>query len=582
MESVHNYDLDNIHRPINVPRLAEMLEASRYDKQESRYLLQGFLEGFDLEYSGSQLRRDTARNLPFKEGVGDEDELWGKMLKEVNLKRFAVPYSDIPFEHYIQSPVGLVPKANGQTRLIFHLSYDFPNGNKLVNSLIPHEACTVHYRDLDYAVKQCLKLLKVNPGTKLWFGVSDLKSAFRLIPLKRGCWFLLIMKARNPRTGQWAYFMDKCLPFGASISCKIFQRFSNALEHITQYKLEHIPQRAITNYLDDFLKISISESLCNEMLKTFHEVCDYLAVPLAKEKTVWAALRLVFLGILMDGESWILALPEEKRLHACNLLQWFIGKKKAMVHQVQSLAGLLNFLNRAIVPGRVFTRRLYAKVQTKTLKLQSYHHVNLDMEFRQDCKVWLHFLRDAHRMQSYCHPFTDQSVVSEATEVGFYTDSSANEKLGFGGICGPADWFFGQWEPNYIARLKPSIEYLELYAVAVGLFIFADCFRNCKLLIHCDNNSVVQMINATSSSCEHCMHLLRMIVLKGLYYNFRVVAKHVGTRANGLADSLSRLQWSRFHKLTKGKRNRFPRDLPPELWPASKIWNGVPELGRIY
>ena len=578
---MQNFNLTDICTTVKVSRLRKMLKASNYDRTESSYLLQGFQKGFDLEYQGDWFRNDTSHNLPFKDGVGDAVELWEKMIKEVKLGRFAGPFSKIPFQHYVQSPVGLVLKSNGQTRLIFHLSYDFPNGNKSINHHIPHEACMVQYRDLDYAVKQCLKLLKQNPSTKLWFGISDLKSAFCLVSLKKRCWTLLVMKARSLKTGQWHYFVDKCLPFGSSISCKIFQRFSNALAHVTNFKLQHVPNKAITNYLDDFLKIAITEWWCNEMLKTFHWVCDHLGVPLAKEKTIWATLQVMFLGILLNGDLCILSLLQEKRVKATNLLHWFIGKKKATVHEVQSLAGLLNFLNRAIYLGRVFTRRLYAKIQAKTEKLRSYHHVNLDQEFTQDCRVWLHFLRDGQDVQQLCHPFVDLDTITLAAEMAFYMDSSANENLGFGGICSSKDWFFGQWEPKYIKKFKSSIEYLELYAVAVGLFIFAERFRKLKLLIHCDNNSIVQMINKTSSGCEHCMHLLRMIVLKGLYCNFRIVAKHVGTKANGLADSLSRLQWTRFLQLSKGSRNKFPATLPNELWPASKIWNGALELEQI-
>ena len=48
-----------------------------------------------------------------------------KLVKKVNLGRYAGPFLNIPFKNYVQSPVGLVPKAGNKTRLIFHLSYDF-------------------------------------------------------------------------------------------------------------------------------------------------------------------------------------------------------------------------------------------------------------------------------------------------------------------------------------------------------------------------------------------------------------------------------------------------------------------------
>ena len=281
-----NYNLSDIKTPVKVEVLEKLLIQSSYDKEESQFLLQGFRNGFDLGYEGPMNRMDTSNNLPFH--VGDQQQLWDKMIKEVKLDRFAGPFKSIPFDHYIQSPIGLVPKANQQTCLIFHLSYDFKGGGKSVNAHIPKHKCTVKYKDLDDAVKKCLMLLQQNPGEFLWFGISDLKSAFRVIPLKKSCWILLVMKARNPVTNQWFYFVDKCLPFRAASSCNIFQRFSNALAHIAGYEMKHLGNNtAITNYLDDFLNIALKQWICDEMLNTFHKLCDLIGVPLAKEKMVW-------------------------------------------------------------------------------------------------------------------------------------------------------------------------------------------------------------------------------------------------------------------------------------------------------
>ena len=391
---------------------------------------------------------------------------------------------------------------------------------------------------------------------------------------------LLAMKAKDPVSKQWKFFIDKCLPFGAASSCNIFQCFSNALANITMFALECVKRKAITNYLDDFLKIAVKQWICDFMLNTFHEICDWLGVTLAKEKTVWGAQQVVFLGVLMDGLRCILSLPIEKRDKAINFLSWSMDKKKVTVLDIQRLTGLLNFITKAIVPGRVFTRRMYAKIQGKTANLKPHHHVSLDGKFRRDCSMWLYFLC-SEDVSLFCRPFVDYDNTTSAAELGFFTDSSANEKLGFGGIFADKDWFFGQWEQGYIKRYKPSIAYLELYALVTGLFIFSERIRNLTLLVHCDNMSVVQMVNATSSACERCMHLLRMMVLRGLKYNFRVASVYINTKVNGEVDSLSRLQFDRFHKLNGYSRNTLPADLPTELWPASKIWKGSNRLECI-
>ena len=81
------------------------------------------------------------------------------------------------------------------------------------------------------------------------------------------------------------------------------------------------------------------------------------------------------------------------------------------------------------------------------------------------------------------------------------------------------------------------------------------------------------MINNNSSSCRNCMALLRLVVLQGMVHNMCIFAKHVGTKDNGIADSLSRLDFVRFNKL-KAKRcmEEYPTEIPHIMWPIEKIW----------
>ena len=111
-----------------------LLRESGYPDDEVFFLEDGLTNGFDIGYEGPQERCSTADNIPFT--VGNEVELWNKLMKEVKLGRVAGPFEKVPFENYIQSPIGLVPKAGSdQTRLIFHMSYDFKK-EKLDQSII--------------------------------------------------------------------------------------------------------------------------------------------------------------------------------------------------------------------------------------------------------------------------------------------------------------------------------------------------------------------------------------------------------------------------------------------------------------
>ena len=185
-------------------------------------------------------------------------------------------------------------------------------------------------------------------------GKSDLKSAFRILGLSQDSWKWLVMKAQNPVTGEWMYFVDKCLPFGSSVSCIYFQRFLDALHHLIEHRLQ--VRNRVTNYLDDFLFIARTILQCNFMIQHFLNLCKELGVPVSMEKMEWTLELIVFLGILLDGKNMLLAVPEQKKQKAIELLQQFSKLKKVTVGQLQKLCGYLNFLNKAIFPGRAFTR----------------------------------------------------------------------------------------------------------------------------------------------------------------------------------------------------------------------------------
>ena len=381
------------------------------------------------------------------------------------------------------------------------------------------------------------------------------------------------MKAKHPETKKEMIFVEKCLSFGASISCSHFQRFSNALRHIVEKKTR-MPM-TVTNYLDDFLFIATSARVCNFLMQKFLEICEKLGVPVAAEKTEWSTQRLTFLGIVLDGANHSLTIPEDKRIKAVNMLERMIAKKKATVKELQQLSGTLNFIHKAVVPGRAFTRRMYSKfagMDGNEAKLKQHHHIKLDEEFKSNAKMWLTFL-DINMMAIVARPFTDVNLVEISTELNFFSDASLRADFGFGARF-DGNWIFHQWPANFIKGKKPSIEYAELYALCIAVFTWAEKLRNRgAITIFCDNQSVLAMINNTSTGCKNSMFLIRKLVLKTMTCNFRIHAEYIESKKNEVSDALSRLQWFRFRNLQqKLQLNARPDVLPVELWPVDQIW----------
>ena len=313
--------------------------------------------------------------------------------------------------------------------------------------------------------------------------------------------------------------------------------------------------------------------ICNWMIQSFIDLCEELNLPIATEKTEWGSTMIIFLGILLDGRNLCLCLPVEKQEKALKLLNDLTGKKKITVKQLQVLTGYLNFLTKAVVLGRVFTRRMYAKfsgIHKSKKGLKPHHHISIDREFRFDAEMWRLFLSN-YKNAAVCRPMVDFSQTTLAKDLKFESDASANKMLGMGARF-QDKWLFAQWELGYIEQFNPSIEYLELYALTAAVLTWGQLLSNQRILIYCDNESVVHMLNDSSSSCKQCMFLLRLLTLDNLKFNRRIFTKHIRTEKNDIADSLSRLQFKRFWWLAPSTMDEYPTAISTEIWPASKIW----------
>ena len=562
-----NFDMDSLVTPVNPDVFECLLKESNYDPAKTKFVVNGFRHRFSLGYRGPTKIKLNSPNL--KLNVGDEIELWNKVMKEVRLKRYAGPFKTVPFHSYIQLPIGLVPKDNGQnTRLIFHLSYPRTQNSPSVNANTPESWCKVRYPDITDAIKLCLKEANYNK-VPVFIARSDVSAAFQNLCISCKYWRYLVMKAKNPIDQRWYYFFDKCLAFGASISCSHYQKVSNAVTHILKYRTN----KDSVNYLDDNFFVQLIKSLCDHQVEEFLKICNLIGLPISIDKTFWGSTLMIFLGFLIDTVQQRVLIPCEKRTHGINMIRFVLEickskkavQRKITVHQLQSICGFLNFLGRVIVPGRAFTRRLYAPLSSN---LKPHYHVRVTKEMQSDLQMWEQFLLN---QAAYCRPFADFEESVHAKDISFAMDASKNSKLGFGGHCGSA-WMQQKWG-SFITEYNPSIQYLELFALTAGVLTWVQNYPNKTLIIYTDNKSVRSMVNHTTSGCKNCMVLIRKLVLHCLIHNVKLKAVYLKSSKNKIADSLSRFQDKRFNKLAKKYNlDSVPTEVPSSLWPADKLW----------
>lgn len=485
------YDHKRIHTPVKVEEYKSLLRKYQYNKVKTSYLVNSLRNGFSIEYQGHRNRTMTSNNLKLR--VGTKIQLWNKVMKEVKEKRTAGPFKweEIPVKFPHQSPLGLVPKqktggvhrqnnensglvrdsrdeSKTEVHLIFHLSR---LANESVNDYISKENSRVKYHDIDEAVCYSHKLFK--EGAEIvHYASCNLKSAFRNLGICNQDKHLLVMMVEHPVSGEKFYFIKMELPFGCQISPKIFQMFSKSQAFLVEMETGRAGPLV---YLDDFFTIRVSALICNLDLGKLFEICHKINFPVAYEKTCWASPTAKFLGLLLNGKKRILMVPRDKKEKAMDCVELVLEAKKLKMIQIQQIAGTLNFLCKAIVPGRAFTRRLYAK----TAGLKQHHHVRVNREMRKDMLVWLHFLSEEKEV--ICRPFTDLNEKLHATEIEFFTDAS--KKFRFGGFC-QGSFFHKLWKSQkWVRNNKIEIAWMELYALTVGILLFRHRFQNRRIVV---------------------------------------------------------------------------------------------------
>lgn len=533
-QSVHNL----ANTPINVDHLATELQ-SYPDKSIANELISGFRDGFKLHYCGPRIPME-AKNL--KSARENPHIIREKLLKEISLGRMAGPFRLPPLPNLRVSPIGLVKKKNGNDfRLIHNLSHP---ENHSVNDFIDPALCSVNYTHFDEAVEMVQALGKDAQLAKL-----DIKSAYRLLPISPEDFELLGIKHDD------FYYFDKALPFGVSIACATFEKFSTFLEWLGR-KYSH--SNNIKHYLDDFLiagKADTSE--CKHVMDTFIGICDHLAVPLASEKTEGPTSKLCFLGLEIDSVDMSVKMPVSKIIELRSKITLVLNRSKVTLQEMQSLIGSLSFACRAVKPGRAFIRRLI----NSTLGLKKkYHKVRVNSGMKNDLKMWLTFL-DNYNGVTY---FSDQHWVGNH-EIELFSDSAAGFGLGFG-VYLSGQWAYGVWPERWFeVGVTNDITILELFPIVAATFIWADVLKNKKICFRSDNQAVCHIINTVTSKSELVMSLVRTFVLQCLKRNILFKAEHIYGINNGICDSLSRLNFQKFRRLAP-TADQQPQPVPAHLW----------------
>jgi hypothetical protein len=513
--------------PIDVVKL-ELSLVEHPDPNFVAQLCTNLRYGAHIGFEGKRAPR-FSKNLPT--ALAQPDIISSNLAHEISLGRVAGPFDNPPFPNFQVSPIGLVPKKHSaKFRTIFHLSFP-KSGTASINASISKDDFSLQYVTIDNAIEgiKCL-------GQGCFLAKTDIEAAFRLIPVHPDDYELLGMHWNGK------YYYDKVLPFGLRSAPFIFNQLSDAIEWILSNKC-HI--RFVCHILDDFLigepaspgpqKAVACQASLNAMSLTFRN----LNIPIAPGKTEGPNTVLEFMGIILDSTRMEARLPADKIERLNTAFEFFHEKRSCTLKELQSLIGTLNFACKVIPPGRPYLQRMIEL--TRNVK-QPHHHIKLSSGFFKDLEMWKQFVINWNGAGFFLSSEWTNSEVLE-----FHTDASGT--LGYGGIF-ETKWFQGKWEPHQrLGQHEISIAWQELFAIVVACHLWGGSLQNKRLILHCDNEAVVNIINSKRSRISRVMDLLRHLTLLTLKHNLYIRAQHIPGKRNEIADSLSRLQFQRFRML---------------------------------
>ena len=160
----------------------------------------------------------------------------------------------------------------------------------------------------------------------------DLKSVHRSVGIYPSQYLFAGLQWHFEGQSAPTYMVDTRLMFGASQAVGIFHRLSNSI--VRMVKRRNI-KCEVVNYLDDFLLIASTKHQCQVLMDEVLKLIVSLGFDINKQKLVYPAQVVTFLGIEINSVTLNLAIPLQSKLST------WMGKKSATKRELQSLAGTI-------------------------------------------------------------------------------------------------------------------------------------------------------------------------------------------------------------------------------------------------
>jgi hypothetical protein len=450
---------------------------------------------------------------------------------ELTNGRYSGPFSlstlNTLIGHFRASPLGVVDKSSspGSFRIIQDFSY--PRDSipiPSVNSEINPELFNCEWGFFQDVREIMLRLPRTAEAATF-----DVDAAYRRMPVHPEDQPHIVVH------WQGKFYLDHCVPFGATSSNGIFGRCGDAMLHIM--KTQGI--EPVVKWVDDFCIFRSPTRDGSGSTQPFqyteddiYALAEKLGWPWKKAKTRPFNHLFTYLGFEWDIQDQSVSIPDAKKTKFLAKCQAWQAASSVTLQVTESLLGSLIHCALAVPAGR-------SRVVGIARFTSTFSHAFSDRfvtkkpssRAKEDVSWWTTQLQ-----ARWCGSILKPPPPHSGTEL--YMDASTSFGIG---VVWPQKLRFGIWSLSKDSfRAGRDIGWAEMVAIEIALSIVISYgTRNSTVTFHSDNQGVIGALRAGRSRNDQQNLVLQRIIEAQHSHNIQIVIQYVSTDLNH-ADGPSR------------------------------------------
>ena len=222
----------------------------------------------------------------------------------------------------------------------------------------------------------------------------------------------------------------------------------------------------------------------------------------------------------MDTKNFTVAVPQEKRENICQMCTQWVGRQKCSKKQLQSLLGSLLYISKCVRGSHFFLNRMLDTLRSHFGR----DNISLDVNFHRDLNWFLKFLPYFNGTAFFNHTPMRKVIELDACLEGLgaiYRNQVYSIRI-------PKNF------KNY------NIVHLEMLNILVALRVWSHQWTATKILLKCDNQAVVSVLNSGKTQDLTLGAMARNISMLLAIHDIELQVIHILGSDNKVADLLSR------------------------------------------